>query len=99
MPDKGLLHGMQLLTMSQPFNSKHIILIVNDGQAQARVNPPSIDLHRTGAALTMIATFLCASETNTLPDDIQKGGPWIDAFEVITYSIYLQLQVDGIFAA
>src|SRR5258706_11658199 len=56
---KCLLHGMQFIAFRQSFYCCNLFTIIHNGEAQAGIYTPSIYMHRTGAALTMITTFLC----------------------------------------
>src|SRR4051794_36160468 len=71
--DEGLLHRMKLSVWSrQAFDRGQRTSIRLDCQHQARYDPPAVQMHRAGAALAVIATFLCTSECQALAQEIEQ---------------------------
>src|SRR5438132_7430569 len=70
--NKGGLQPMKSLRSSEAFDSHDTVIVVHDRECQARVNATAVDQHRTRAALTVIATFLCAGETEMLVPRVEQ---------------------------
>src|SRR5437899_1880240 len=68
--------------------------VMQQRQAEARVHAAAIYMHRAGAALAVITTFLRAGERNGLTDAIQQRCARIDAKRVIL-AVNAQCDRDG----
>ena len=62
MINEGLLQRMQRPVLSRAPRSWSPCALLHDGKCQARVDPPSVDQHRTGTALAVIAAFFGAGK-------------------------------------
>ena len=51
------LHWMKLPVDREAFNGCDPITLVHDRECQARVDPTTVDMNGTGAALTVVASF------------------------------------------
>ena len=57
MREKRRLHGMELLALRKAFDRRDMLSFVHDRQSKAGENPPPVDMHGAGAALSMVAAF------------------------------------------
>jgi hypothetical protein len=78
MPDESRLHRVQPLGRAQSLDRGDAVALVHHGEAQARIDPPSVDVHRARAALAMIASFFGSSQMQMLAQAIQKSRARID---------------------
>ena len=77
--DEGLLHRMKVTTRArQPFNGQHRTSVRLHSWRQARHDPAAVQMHRAGAALTVIATLLPAGEIQVFAQQIKQRGARID---------------------
>ena len=74
MLDEGRLHRMQILAVGEPFDRGDGLAVVHHRERQAGVDAASIDQHRAGAALTVVATFLRAGQREMLTQCIEQRG-------------------------
>ena len=94
MSDKGGLHRMQCARRAQALDGGDFFAVVHQRQAEARVHAPAIDMHRAGAALTVIAAFLCAGEGDGLANTIQQRRARIDS-KVVVFAVNPQRDWDS----
>jgi hypothetical protein len=73
MIDKGHLHGMKLIAVGESFDCLDLLPIGSDRKHQAPVDPPSVKMNRTRAALSAIAPLLGASEVEAFSQNIQQS--------------------------
>jgi hypothetical protein len=73
MLDKSSLHGMQLARLANAFYGHDIVALMHRRQGQATVHATAIDVNRTGAALTVIATLLRAGQVKALAQTIEQS--------------------------
>jgi hypothetical protein len=64
--DKRLLERVKLPIVGQPFDGNNLSALVRDSQRQTTVDTPTIQQNGAGAALSMIAALLGASESQPL---------------------------------
>ena len=57
MFDKGFLHRMQRIAVGEAFNGGNCFIVLHYCKRQAGQHPVSIDVHRAGTTLPMIAAF------------------------------------------
>jgi hypothetical protein len=81
--EKRRLHWMQRTGLSNAFYGRDLVALVHHSEAQARIHPPSIDVHRTGAALAVVTPFLRAGERDGFTQAIQERGPRIERESVL----------------
>ena len=74
--DRGACGACTVLVDGQRINSCLTLAIMHEGQAG--ILPATIDVHRAGAALPVVATLLGPGEVKGLPQAIQQGGARID---------------------
>lgn len=55
-----LLQRREVVRMAEPLDRHDLVAVVHAGERQAGVDPPPVDEHGTGPALTMVAALLHA---------------------------------------
>src|SRR5207342_1380760 len=75
MGNEGLLQGVEFAIRSKPFDGRDLGAVFHDGERQAGDDAPSIDEHRAGAALAVVATLLGSGEIEIFAERIEQGGP------------------------
>jgi hypothetical protein len=90
--EEGLLHGMQPLTVRHPFDGGDLASLGGDGELQTGDGPASVEQHRAGAALALIAAFLGTGEIETLTQRVEQGGATVDGQRVL---LAVDVQGDG----
>src|ERR1700733_7372270 len=70
--DERRLHRMHMIRLAQSFDRCDLVVRVHHRERQARVYPPTVDVHRTGPALTVIATLLRPSQLQVLAKAVQE---------------------------
>lgn len=78
MLDKSALHRMKLITLCQAFDGRYFVSLVHDRETEATVDPPAIDEHGAGAALSVVAAFFRASKLQMLAQQIEQRRARID---------------------
>ena len=78
MPDERGLQRMQRIGRAQSFDGRDIASFVHDRQSEAGVDTLSVEDHRAGAALAMIAPFLCSGEMQVFAQRIEQRGPRVE---------------------
>ena len=51
------LHRMQIFRLTNPFDRRDLVAFMHDREAETRIHPPAIDVHRAGTALSVVAAF------------------------------------------
>jgi hypothetical protein len=69
---------MKFSILRQALDGSDLIALVRNGEGQAGVDPPSIDVHRTGATLAMVAALFRARHLEIFAQRIQERNPWLD---------------------
>ena len=77
MRDERRLHRMQLVALRHALDREDIRAVVADRQRQARIDPPPVDQHRAGAALSAVAALLGAGQIKPLAQQIEQRDPRI----------------------
>src|SRR3569832_266860 len=76
--DESGLQWMQFAIRSKTLDGRNLRAVLGDGEDEATIYPFSIDQHRAGAALSLVASFLGARKLQLLTQQIEKGDPWFD---------------------
>src|SRR5262245_2122680 len=74
-----LLHPVQLAITGEALDRGDLGTVGLDGERRARLHAPSVNEHRTGAALTRIAPDVRAGQPEVLPQEVNEEEPWLDA--------------------
>ena len=74
---------MQRVGRAEALNGCDLFPVVHHGQAKARIHAPAVHMHRTCAALPVVAALLRSGESNGLTEAIQQRRPRIDAKLVV----------------
>jgi hypothetical protein len=69
---KGLLHRVKSMALGYTFNRQDMGAIVTDRQRKARIDSPSVDDDRAGAALAAVAALLCSCQFQALAKKIKQ---------------------------
>ena len=93
MLDKRRLHGVELLTICQPFDRRDLIAVVHGGERETGINSTAIDQYRTRAALAMIASLLRAGEMQSFAQRVEQRYARID-IERVTLSVDLEVHFE-----
>ncbi len=72
--DEGGLQRMQGTRRAQAFDRHDLVVLVHDGEGQARVDAPAVDQHGTGAALPVVAALLGAGQVQVLAQRVEQRG-------------------------
>jgi hypothetical protein len=67
---------------------------VHDGEAEARVHAPAIDVHRAGTALTVVASLLGAGQDNAFAQAVQQSGSRVET-EAVLVAVDAQRERNG----
>src|SRR5215208_7386882 len=59
----------------KPLDGGDLGAVLHDDERQARYHPASVDEHRAGAALAVIAALLGAGQVEAVPQGIEQGRP------------------------
>src|SRR6267143_3570969 len=81
--DECRLHRMQRAGLSDAFDRRDLVARVHDGQAEAGVHAPAIDMHGAGAALTVVTAFLGAGQDNVFAQVVEQRRPRVEAETVL----------------
>jgi len=63
---EGSLHGVKLFSRGETFNGGDLILLVRNGERQARQGAAPVDMDRTGTALPVIAALLTTRQVEVV---------------------------------
>ena len=63
---KGSLHRVQVSGLSKAFDGGDLVAFVHHGKREATIHASAVYVNRTGAALPVIAAFLCSGEMDSL---------------------------------
>ena len=63
--------------LTQALDGHDVVAFVHDGEGEAAVDPPAVDQHGAGAALSMIAAFLGAGQVQVLAQRVEQRGAGI----------------------
>ena len=67
---EGLLHGVQLLTVGEPLDSDHLVVLCLYGEHQARAHRRAVEQDGAGAAHPVLASEVGAGETELASQEI-----------------------------
>ena len=74
MLDQGGLHWVQVVGCTQALDGRDVGAFMHDRERQTRVDAPSLDDHRAGAALTVIAALFAACQMQMLAQRVEQRG-------------------------
>jgi len=77
MGDEGGLNGMQFVALRQTLDRKDLGAVMADRESKARIDPPSIDEDRAGAALPTVATLLGSGQVKAFAEEIEQRDPGV----------------------
>ena len=75
MVDKGLLDRMQRPVFGDTFDCRYLRAVFHHSQRQAGIDPAAVHQNGTGAALAVIAPFLCPGQAEMNPERVEQSGP------------------------
>ena len=78
MLDECRLHRVHMLRGPETFDRGHVVVLMHDRKRETGVDAPTIDNHRAGAALTVVAAFLGAGQMQMLAQRVEQGGPCVE---------------------
>src|SRR6218665_2920461 len=81
--NESFLHRMQLIAVCQSFDGGNFLSRYHCGKREAAQYPGAIDVHGTGSALTMIATFFGTGEMEIFPEQVQQGSAGIHGSQFV----------------
>ena len=84
--DEGSLHGVKVVGLTDAFDGGDLVHRVHDGEGEAGVHTAAVDVYRTGAALAVVATFLCPRHVQVFPQAIEQGGARVE-LKVVLFAI------------
>jgi hypothetical protein len=77
MGDEGGLNGVQLVALRETLDRKDLGAVMADRESKARIDPPSIDKDRAGAALPTVATLFGSGQVKAFAEEIEQRYSWI----------------------
>ena len=86
MVDEGLLYWMQRAVFSEAFDCRYLRAVLHHGQRQAGIDPAAIHQNSTGAALAVVATFLCSGQAEMNPERVKQSSPGSDS-QLVRYAV------------
>jgi hypothetical protein len=69
---------MRLLRSTEPLDGSDAVAVVHDCKCQTGIDPATADDHRAGAALAVIAAFLCPGQPQALAQSVEQRGPRVE---------------------
>jgi hypothetical protein len=75
MFEKPLLQGMQSVTTRDPFDGRHGSPFGFGGQHHARINESTVEYHIACAAISVVAAFFGARQSEHVPEHFQQTVP------------------------
>ena len=73
--DERLLQRMQRSSLRQPLDRRDLSAVLHDRERQAGIDPPTVDQHRAGAALPVVAALLCSGQAETIAERVEQRCP------------------------
>jgi hypothetical protein len=65
---------MKIAWLAKPLDSCDLVPLVHHREREAGIYPAPIDMDRTGAALTMVASLFGPGQPHVFPEAIKQGG-------------------------
>ena len=87
MRDESGLDRMQLVAASDALDGEDVGAVVADRQRQARIDPPTVDQDRTGAALAAVASLLGAGQVETLAQQVEQRDARVSQLDVPPHTV------------
>ena len=84
--DEGSLHGVKVVGLADAFDSGYLVHRVHDGEGEAGVHAAAVDVNRAGAALAVVATFLCSRQVEVFPQAIEQRGARVE-LQVVLFAV------------
>src|SRR5258705_7274015 len=84
--DEGSLHRVKVVGLANAFDCGDLVHRVHDGEREAGIHAAAVDMYRTGAALSVVATFLCARHVQVFPQAIEQPGARAD-LQVVLFAV------------
>jgi hypothetical protein len=78
--EEGLLHGMKVFAVGQPFNGCDLLSACGTCRRNATPHGSTVEQHRAGPALALATPILGSSQAEPVPQNVQKWlfGPSVD---------------------
>ena len=83
------LHRMQVFRLTNAFDRRDLVALMHRGKAKTRIHAPTIDVHRAGTALAMIASLLRSGQVQMFAETIEKSRARIDP-KIIFLSVHTE---------
>ena len=78
MLDERGLHRMHVLRRAEPLDGGDVVSLMHDHQRQTGVDPASVDDHRAGTTLAVVATLFGTGEVEMFAQRIEKSCSSVD---------------------
>ena len=90
--DERGLHGMHLVGRAETFDGRDAVAFVHHREREAGVDAASVDDHRAGATLAVIATFLGAGEVQVVAQRVEQRGARVE-LERVRFAVHLEREL------
>jgi hypothetical protein len=87
---------VEMVGLADAFDGGDLVHRVHDGEGEAGVHAAAVDVYRAGAALAVVATFLCARHVQIFPEAIEQRGARVE-FQVVLFAVDAKRERDGAF--
>src|SRR5262249_29386155 len=77
--DECRLHRVEGVAFGEALDRRDLRALDGDGEEQTRGDAPTVDEHRAGAALSLVATFLRAGQAHALAEGVEERRADVDA--------------------
>src|SRR2546430_17456573 len=84
--DKRRLHRMHFFRLTDAFDGRDLIALVQSGESETRKLALAINVHRARTALPVIASLLRSSQVQMLAQAIEKSRARIDS-QIVRFSV------------
>jgi len=74
---------MQFAVLSQSFDRSNLVALMHDGEREAGIHPPPIDMHRAGTALPVIAALLRSKQVQVLAQSVEQRDAGLEAHLIL----------------
>jgi hypothetical protein len=75
--DESALHWMEPLAVRQPLDCGDLVVLVGDRKREAGKGSATVDVHRAGAALPVVAALLAARQAEMVAQHVKQCHPRI----------------------
>jgi hypothetical protein len=76
--NESFLHRMKLFPVGEPFDRRNFFPLLHHRKGKTRIDTFSVDNHRAGAALPVVAPFLAAGQVKLIAQQIQQSCARVD---------------------